>query len=57
MNLQEQVRLRDKIMRLQEAVDSLIAENAKLLRKIEVLEADFLASKQAKLGRPRKIGS
>lgn len=55
MNLQEQTRVRNQIMRLQDAVGSLIAENAKLREQLESLKATVLAIQQKRgPGRPRK---
>lgn len=60
MNLQDQVRIREKIMRLQEAMTSLVTENAAIKSDLDLLKKEQESLKallgKRPVGRPRKNG-
>lgn len=59
MNLQDQIRIREKIMRLQEAMTSLVTENAAIKSDLDHLRREQESLKlllKRPVGRPRKNG-
>jgi len=56
MNLQEQIRIREQILRLQLRVDSLMADYSKLQKTLDELVANLSVVQVRGPGRPRKNG-